>query len=147
MGVFLAVVILVGAVLALLAAVSALRSYLRYRRARAILRDRLTEEVNRLSLRTAELERSLSLLDARAQELPVRISEMQQSLATLRVLTEALAASLRQAQRVLSFSALKSLSSLHLSEMLRVRERPGRTDRSGKQHRRTRGPRPIQENP
>lgn len=129
MGVFLAVVILVGAVLALLAAVSALRSYLRYRRARAVLRDQLTEEVNRLSLRTAELERSLSVLDARAQELPVRISEMQQSLATLRVLTEALAASLRQAQRVLSFSALKSLSSLHLSEMLRVREpaRPPRT--------------------
>ncbi|HSK99388.1 MAG TPA: hypothetical protein VK869_03520 [Rubrobacteraceae bacterium] len=122
MGVFLAVVILVGAVLALLAAVSALRAYLRYRRARAVVRDHLIEEVNRLSRRTAELERSLSLLDARAQELPIRISEMQQSLATLRVLTEALAASLGQAQRVLSFSALKSLSSIHISEMLRQRE-------------------------
>ena len=130
MGVFVTVVILVGAVLALLAAVSALRAYLRYRRARAILRNHLIEEVNRLSRRTAELERSLSLLDARAQELPVRISEMQQSLATLRVLTEALAASLRQAQRVLSFSALKSLSSIHISEMLRQRE-SGRPARAG----------------
>ncbi len=123
MGVFLVALVLLGAALAVFAAVVALRAYLRYRRARALLRSHLTEEVARLSRRTAELERSLSLLDARAQELPVRISEMQRSLATLRVLTEALGASLRQAQRVLSFSALKSLSSIHISEMLRQGER------------------------
>jgi hypothetical protein len=137
MGVFLTVLILVGAVLALLAAVGALRAYLRYRRARAVLRTQLNEEVARLSRRTAELEHSLSLLDARAQELPVRISEMQQSLATLRVLTGALGASLRQAQRVLSFSALKTLSSAHISGMLRQGKPGGRTVEPRRQSTRT----------
>jgi hypothetical protein len=117
-GVLLAVFILVGAALALVAAVVALGAYLRYRRARALLQDHLTEQVDLLSRRTTELERSLSLLDARTQELPVRISEMQRSLATLRVLTEALAASLYQVQRVLSFSALKTVSSMHVSRLL-----------------------------
>jgi hypothetical protein len=108
------------------AAVIAFGAYLRYRRARIALQDHLVEEVARLSQRTAELEQSLSSLDARAQELPIKISELQQSLTTLRVLTEALGASLGQAQKVLTFSALKTLSSTHLAGLLPHRD-PGVT--------------------
>ena len=125
----LIVLIVVGAALALVAAALALKAYLRFRRARITLQDHLVEEVARLSQRTAELERSVALLDARAQELPVRISELQQSLTTLRVLTEALGASLAQAQKVLSFSAIKTLSSTHLTELLPQRG-PGVSPRS-----------------
>jgi type II secretory pathway component PulK len=117
-GTVLIILILVGAALSLVAAAAALRAYLRYRRARRALQYHLVEEVARLSERTAELEQSLSSLDARAQELPIRISELQQSLTTLRVLTGALGASLAQAQKVLSFSALKTLSSTHLAGLL-----------------------------
>ena len=130
LGTLLVVLIVVGAVLAVMAAAVALRAYFRFRRARVTLQDHLVEEVSRLSQRTTELEQSLSSLDARAQELPIRISELQQSLSTLRVLTEALGASLRQAQRVLSFSAIKTLSSTHLSTLLTpkasgIEPRPG----------------------
>jgi len=71
------------------------------------------------------MERSLSELDARAQQLPIRISELQQSLSTLRVLTQALAATLRQAQRVLSYSALKTLSAGRVADLLRFHTAPG----------------------
>ena len=118
MGTVLVILILVGAAFALVAAVGALRAYLRLRRTRAAFQNHLTEEVIRLSRRTAELEESISALDARAQQLPVQISELQQSLATLRVLTEALATSLRQAQKVLSYSALKTLSATRIAELL-----------------------------
>jgi chromosome segregation ATPase len=119
MGSVLVILIFIGAALALVAAVGAIRAYLRLRRVRAALRNHLTEEVARLSRRTGELEESLSSLDARAQQLPLQISELQQSLATLRVLTEALAVSLRQVQKVLSYSALKTLSATRIADLLR----------------------------
>lgn len=121
MGTVWLILILVGAALALVAAVRAIRAYLRYRRARAALQGHLIEEVDRLARRTGELEENLSALDARAQQLPLQISELQQSLSTLRVLTGALAASLSQVQKVLSFSALKALSSARITDALRSR--------------------------
>jgi septal ring factor EnvC (AmiA/AmiB activator) len=131
MGSVLVILTLVGAALALMAAVVAIRAYLRFRRARAALQNHLTEEVVRLSRRTGELEKSLSALDARAQQLPVQISELQQSLATLQVLTGALATSLRQAQKVLSYSALKTLSAARGADLLRPRPAPKDRLRSG----------------
>jgi hypothetical protein len=131
MGVSLFILILVGAALALVTAVVALGAYLRLRRARATLNRRLSEEVSDLARRAGEMEKSLSDLDARAQQLPVRISELQQSLSTLRVLTQALAATLRQAQRLLSYSALKTLSADRITDLLRVRTAPGSGPRSG----------------
>ena len=119
MGTLFLISILAGAVLALFAAIGALRAYLRLRRARAALQSTLTEEVDRLSRRTVELEKNLSTLDARAQQLPIKIGELQQSLSTLRVLTAALAATLQQAQRVLSYSALKTLSAGRIADLLR----------------------------
>src|SRR5215210_118055 len=124
MGSILVILILVGAVLALVTAVAAIRAYLRLRRARAALQNHLTEEVARLSERTDELEESLAALEARAQRLPVQIYELQQSLATLQVLTGALATSLRQAQKVLSYSALKTLSAARGADLLRSRPAP-----------------------
>jgi hypothetical protein len=131
MGTVFLILILVGAALALVTAAVALRAYLRLRRVRAALSGRLTGEVTDLARRTGELERVLSDLDARAQRLPVRISELQQSLATLRVLTGALAATLRQAQGVLSFSALKTLSAGRIASVLRVSPVPKNNPRSG----------------
>jgi cell division protein FtsB len=131
MGILFLILILAGAVLALVAAVGAWRAYLRLRRARAALQNNLTEEVDRLSRRTGELEENLSALDARAQQLPVQIAELQQSLSTLRILTEALAATLRQAQRVLSYSALKTLSAGRIADLLRYRPAPKNDPRSG----------------
>ena len=119
MGTVLVILILLGAALALVAAVGAIRAYLRFRRARAAFQTHLTEEVARLSRRTGELERNLSALEARAQLLPVQIAELQRSLATLQILTGALAATLRQAQKVLSYSALKTLSAARVAELLR----------------------------
>jgi hypothetical protein len=127
----LVILIIVGAALALVAALGALRAYLRLRRARAALQTHLTEEIARLSQRTGELEKSISALDARAQQLPVQISELQQSLATLQILTEALATSLRQTQKVLSYSALKTLSAARASDLLRARSAPKGGPRSG----------------
>jgi septal ring factor EnvC (AmiA/AmiB activator) len=131
MGTVLAIFILVGAALALATAVGALRAYLRLRRARAAFQNYLAEEVTRLSRRAGELEKSLSALDARAQQLPVQISELQQSLATLQVLTGALATSLRQAQKILSYSALKTLSAARGADLLRSRPAPKDSPRSG----------------
>ena len=131
MGTILVILTLVGAALAIVAAVAAGLAYLRFRRARAALRNQLTEEVVRLSRRTGEVEKSLAALDARAQRLPVQISELQQSLATLQVLTGALAASLRQAQKILSYSALKTLSAARGADLLRPRPAPKNGPRSG----------------
>ena len=121
MGTVLLILILVAAALALVAGVRAIQAYLSYRRARAALQSHLAEEVDRLARRTGELEKNLSALDARAQQLPLQISELQQSLSTLRVLTGALAASLRQVQRVLSYSSLKALGSARIADALRPR--------------------------
>jgi hypothetical protein len=131
MGTILLILILAGAVFALVTAFGALGAYLRLRRARAALNQRLTEEIANLAQRTGELERGLSDLDARAQQLPIRISELQQSLSTLQVLTQALAATLRQAQRVLSYSALKTLSAGRIADLLRYRPSPKSGPRSG----------------
>ena len=121
MGTMMLIPILVGAALALVAGVRAIRAYLSYRRARATLQKHLAAEVDRLARRTGELEKNLSSLDSRAQQLPLQISELQQSLSTLRVLTGALAASLRQVQRVLSYSSLKDLGSERIANALRSR--------------------------
>ena len=115
---FLFVLIGVGAVLALVAALAALGAYLRYRRARIELQDNLASEVERLSQRTGELERGLVALQERSARLPISISGLQQNLSTLQVLTGALAGSLGQAQRVLSYSALKTLGGSHLGRLL-----------------------------
>jgi hypothetical protein len=131
MGTVLVILILVGAALALVAAVGALRAYLQLRRTRASFQHHLTEEVSRLSRRTAELEKSISALDTRAQQLPLQISELQQSLATLQILTGALATSLRQTQQVLSYSALKTLSAARAADLLRFRSAPKNDARSG----------------
>jgi chromosome segregation ATPase len=125
MGFALLILILIGAALALVAAVVALRAYLRLRLARAAFQNHLTVEVVRLSRRTGELEESIAALDARVQELPVQISELQQSLATLQILTGALAASLRQLQRALTFSALKTLSAARIDDLLRPAPKNG----------------------
>ncbi|MDP8949392.1 MAG: hypothetical protein M3N00_04005 [Actinomycetota bacterium] len=130
MGTVVVILVLVGAAFALVAAVGALRAYLRLRRARAAFQNHLTEEVARLSRRTGELEKSISALDARAQELPVQISELQQSLATLQVLSGALATSLRQVQTVLSYSMLKTLSAARVADLLQVRPAPKNDPRS-----------------
>jgi hypothetical protein len=117
---FLFVFIGVGAGLALVAAVVALGAYLRYRRARIELQESLASEVARLSQRTGELERGLAALQERSARLPVSISGLQQNLSTLQVLTGALAGSLNQAQRVLSYSALKALGGTHLGRLLQM---------------------------
>ena len=114
------ILIAFGALISLVAAVRALRAYLGYRRARAAFQGAVTTEVVRLAERTSELESGLSALDARAAELPIQISELQQSLTSLRVLTGALSASLRHVQRVLSYSALKTLSAARLGRLLRL---------------------------
>ncbi|QIN83698.1 hypothetical protein GBA63_14460 [Rubrobacter tropicus] len=115
----------IGAVVALVAALAALGAYLRFRRARIELQDRLATEVESLSRRTGELERGLAALQERSARLPISISGLQQNLSTLQVLTGALAASLRQAQAVLSYSALKTLSGSHLGKLLRVPPKTG----------------------
>jgi hypothetical protein len=124
------ILIALGALISLVAAVRALRAYLGYRRARATFQGAVTNEVARLAERTSELESGLSALDARAAELPIQISELQQSLTSLRVLTGALSASLRHVQRVLSYSALKTLSAARLGRLLRLPPIPRSDGRS-----------------
>lgn len=119
--------ILLGALFVLAAAIRAIQSWLRFRRARATFRSEVTEEVARLARRAGELESNLSKLDARAQQLPIHISELQQSLATLTILTGALSTTLRQAQRVLSYSALKTLSSASIAGLLKTRFTSGKS--------------------
>jgi hypothetical protein len=114
---FLFVLIGVGAVLALVAALAALGAYLRYRRARIGLQERLAFEVESLSQRTGELERGLTALQERSAQLPISISGLQQNLTTLRVLTGALAASLVQAQRVLSYSVRETVDATPLGRL------------------------------
>jgi hypothetical protein len=112
------VLIGIGAVLALVAALAALGAYLRYRRARIGLQERLASEVESLSQGTGELERSLTALQERSAQLPISISGLQQNLSTLQVLTGALAASLVQAQRVLSYSVRETVDATPLGRLL-----------------------------
>ena len=116
----LLILILLGALISAVTAFRALGAYLSFRRTRAVFQEEVTDEVARLSARTDELESNLSALDARATELPIQISELQQSLTTLQVLTRALGTSLRQVQKVLSYSALKTLSADRLGRMLQT---------------------------
>ena len=125
------VLIALGALISLVAAVRALRAYLGYRRARAAFQGVVTDQVAHLAERTGELESGLSGLDARVAELPIQISELQQSLTNLRVLTGALGASLRQVQRVLSYSAFKTLSAARLGRLLRLPLTPRDDGRPG----------------
>jgi hypothetical protein len=110
----------IGAVLALVTALAALGAYLRYRQARTELQENLASEVENLAQRTGELKRGLVALQERSARLPISISGLQQNLSTLQVLTAALAGSLAQAQRVLSYSALKTLSGTYLGRLLQV---------------------------
>ena len=126
----LLILILLGALISVVTALRALGAYLRFRRARAAFQHEVAEEVASLATRTGELESSLSALDARAAELPIQISELQQSLTSLRVLTGALASSLRQMQRVLSYSTLKTLSADRIGRILQVASAPKDTQRS-----------------
>jgi Sec-independent protein translocase protein TatA len=118
MTVFLIILIIIGALISLVAAIRTLGAYLRFRRARAAFQSEVTDEVARLAERTTELETNISALDARAAELPIQISELQQSLTTLRVLTGALSASLGQVQKILSYNALKTLSAARIGKIL-----------------------------
>jgi hypothetical protein len=110
----------IGALLALVAGLAALGAYLRYRQARTELQENLASEVENLAQRTGELERGLVALQERSARLPISISGLQQNLSTLQVLTAALAGSLAQAQRVLSYSALKTLSGTYLGQLLQL---------------------------
>ena len=131
MTIFLLILIAIGAVISLVAAIRALGAYLRFRRARAAFQSEVTDEVERLAERTTELETNISALDARAAELPIQISELQQSLTTLRVLTGALSTSLRQVQKVLSYSALKTLSAARIGKILQSASAPRNRQPSG----------------
>jgi hypothetical protein len=113
---FLILPVLMSGFIALVAALFALRGWLRLRRTRAALRYQLLSEVARLALRTTKIEKNLAALDARAQVLPIQISELQQNLATLCILTNVLATSLRQVQRILSSTGLKSSLARPLAE-------------------------------
>ena len=119
---FLFAFIGLGAVLALVAALAALGAYLRYRQARAELQENLTSEVERLSQRTGEVERGLIYLQERSARLPISISGLQQNLSTLQVLTGALAASLAQAQTLLSYSVRETVDATPLGRLLPPRE-------------------------
>ena len=110
----------IGALLALVATLAALGAYLRYRQARTEIQESLASEVENLAQRTGELERGLVALQERSARLPISISGLQQNLSTLRVLTAALAGSLGQAQMVLSYNALKTLSGTYLGRLLQV---------------------------
>ena len=119
MATFLTIIIAVGALLALITGVSALRAGLRLRRARAALEAEIGAEVVRLAGRASELEGSLAALNARAEILPVRISALQQNLYTLGVLPGALGTSLRQAQKVLTSAGMKSALARPVAELSR----------------------------
>ena len=111
------ILILSGALLSIVAGVIALRAWLSFRRTRLALQQRLSEDVARLTVRTGELEEGLAALDARSQQLPVHISQLQENLVTLRILTRTLSVSLRQTQRILSYSGLKTFSAERVSDL------------------------------
>ena len=111
----LTILTIIGALAACVAAVLALGTYLRFRRARVAVQDDLFTEVSRLTGRASELEERLAKLDARASSLPIQIQELQRNLTDLRVLTGALTASLAQVQRLLSPAGLRSSVAAPLS--------------------------------
>ena len=116
------VLIGIGAVLAIVAALAALGAYLRYRLAKIALQEQLASEVERLAQRAGELERSALALQERSAQLPISISGLQQNLSTLQVLSGLLAGSLNQAQRVLSYSVRETIDATPLGRLLPPRE-------------------------
>jgi chromosome segregation ATPase len=123
MGTILIILVCASALVALVMAIFALIAGLKLRRTRAALRSNLYSEIAQLSYRTAELEKNLDALDARAAALPVRLFELQQNLATLQVLTNTLGTSLRQAQRIVSFTSFKSSLARPLAKAFEARAR------------------------
>ena len=119
MATFLTISIIVGAALALVTAASALGAWLSLSRARAALEAEIGTEVVRLANRAAELEGSISELNARAEMLPVRIASLQQNLATLGILTGALGTSLNQARKVLTSAGMKSAFAKPIAQVSR----------------------------
>jgi hypothetical protein len=119
---FLFVLIGVGALLALVAALAALGAYLRYRLVKISLQQELASEVERLAQRAGELERGALALQERSARLPISVSGLQQNLSTLQVLSSVLAGSLNQAQRVLSYSVRETVEATPLGRLLPPRE-------------------------
>jgi hypothetical protein len=115
----LTIIIVVGAALALITALSALGAWLSLSRARVALEAEIGAKIVRLANRAAELEGSISALTARAEMLPVRIASLQQNLAILGILTGALGTSLRQAQRVLTSAGIKSVIARPIAQVSR----------------------------
>lgn len=113
------IAIFLGAMFALFGGIAAFRAWLSFRRARIEFQRNVSGEVVRLSARTNELERGVNNLNERASTLPFKISELQRNISVLQTLTASLAATLRQAQRVLTFSGMKTISSSALGDALR----------------------------
>ena len=130
MGIFLIILVLASASVALVAAISALRAGFRLRRTRIELQTYFSAEVVRLAERATELEKNLAALDARAQTLPVRVSELQENLVTLGILADALTTTLRQVQKILSSTGLKSSLAKPLAEIVGNRARRSSDRRS-----------------
>ena len=119
----LLVILVIGSLVVLVAAIVALRAWLSLARSRRALQSRFGDEVQGLAGRTQKLEARLNTLDARAQELPPRVAHLQENLETLRVLTVALGTTLRQSQNVLSYSGFKTSGTARIADTLRSRFR------------------------
>ncbi|MGI9048479.1 MAG: hypothetical protein ACR2GU_03730 [Rubrobacteraceae bacterium] len=98
----LLILIIVGALFALISGLVAFQAWLRFRRTRLVVQDQLSNDVERLVLRTREVEKKIRALEARAGVLPVHVHELQQNLTTLKVLTGALTTSLNRSRKALS---------------------------------------------
>lgn len=119
----LTTILVVGAVLTLVTAGMAVRAGVRAFVARARLRRDLASEVEHLSSRAGELQSRTARLERRTQELPVKMGRVQENLAELRVLSGNLYVTLSQAQRMLSYSGIKSSGTSWLSNTVRRRAR------------------------
>lgn len=122
----LLVILVVGALLALVTAAIAIRAGLSAFVAQLRLRRELASEVERLSQRAGELEEKTARLERRTRELPVKMGRVQENLADLRVLTGNLYVTLSQARRALSYSGMKTSGTSWLSKTVRRRVRSAR---------------------
>lgn len=118
MATVLVILVLLGALSALVSGLVALGAYLSLRRVRRELGEIVLAEVEDLGRRAAGLEEGLRALDARAQALPVRIDRLQRNLATLNLLAGVLAASVGGLRRVLTPVGLKSSLATPLARAL-----------------------------
>lgn len=117
----LLVLVMICALLALAGAVVALRSYLRFRRARLDFQQRLSEGLASVTERAGELQENVDAVSARAESLPVQISELQSSLMKLQFLARTLVTSLRQAQRILSYTRIRTSGSEYIADIAQKR--------------------------